>query len=118
MRKTLTAVVAAATLATAVIAMPTPADARRGWWGPALIGGLFAGALIGSAFARPYYGGYGGYYGGYGYPAYGGYYGYYRPAYYAPAYYAPVYRPVYYGGYYGPRAYYGYRGGPYRYRRW
>lgn len=128
MKKTLTAVVAAATFATAAIATPTPADARRGWWGPAL-GGLFAGAIIASAFARPsyggYYGGYGSYYGGYGYPAYGGYYGYsapayYAPAYYAPAYYAPVYRPVVYGGFYRPRAYYGYgyRSGGYRYRGW
>ena len=81
MRKTLTAVVAAATIAVATIAAPTTADARRGWWAPAIIGGLAAGAIIGSAYARPYYGGY---YGGYGY------HGGYRPAYsydgYAPAY--------------------------------
>lgn len=70
-------------------------------WG---IGGLAAGAIIGSAIASgaPY--GYGPYYGGYGYPGYG--YGYapayysYGPAYAYPRYYRP-YRP-----YYGPR--YGY----------
>jgi len=72
-------------------------------WG---IGGLAAGAIIGSAIASSgpygYYGG-GPYY-GYGYPGYGygyapAYYGY-GPAYAYPRYYRP-YRP-----YYGPR--YGY----------
>ena len=95
MRKSLTALTAATSIAVAAIAMPTTADARWGWWGPAL-GGFVAGAIIGSAFARlyyayPYYGyayGYGPYY-GYGYPAY---YGYYAPR--------PYYR------YYGRRAYY------------
>ena len=81
----------------------------RGWgWG---IGGLAAGAIIGSAIASAPYGYYGGgpYYGGYG-PGYGyapAYYGYgYGPAY--PRYYRP-YRPYYgYGyGYYRPyRPYY------------
>lgn len=74
-------------------------------WG---IGGLAAGAIIGSAIASSApYGYYGGpYYGGYGYPGYGYGYGYapayysYRPAYAYPRYYRP-YRP-----YYGPR--YGY----------
>jgi hypothetical protein len=78
MRTTLTAVAAAATIAIAAIATPTTADARRGWWAPAIIGGLAAGAIIGSAYAQPYYGGYGYYqpapvYGGYA-PAYSGYY--------------------------------------------
>jgi hypothetical protein len=99
MRKTLTAVVAAATITTATVATPTPADARRGWWGPAL-GAFAVGAIVGSAFARPYY--YGGYYGGYSpsssyYPAYGySYpsYGYSYPSYgYAPAYYGYAYAP-------------------------
>jgi len=78
MRTTLTAVAAAATIAVATIAAPTAADARRGWWAPAIIGGLAAGAIIGSAYARPYYGGY----------------GYYQPA---PVY--DGYAPAYYGGY-------------------
>ncbi|MGA7487950.1 MAG: hypothetical protein WBW74_13560 [Xanthobacteraceae bacterium] len=114
MRKSLTALVVAATIAVAAIATPTPADARRGWWGPA-IGSLAIGAIIGSVLARPAYGYYGGYY---GYPAYGyagyGYGGYGYGGYgYAPAYYG--YSPGYY---YAPRPYYGcwrWRRG-YRYR--
>jgi BA14K-like protein len=59
------------------------------WWGwgwavPAVVGGVLAGALVGSALARPYYYGPGPYY----YP----YYPYYAPApagYYAPGYYGP-----------------------------
>jgi hypothetical protein len=100
MRKSLTAL-AAAIIAVAAVTMPTTADARwRGWWGPAL-GGFAVGALVGSAFARPYYGyGYPAYY-GYGYPAYG--YGY--PAYYGYSY------PPYYG--YGDRNYFGYYGARY-----
>ncbi len=102
MRKTLTALATAATFAAASIAAPTTADARwRG--GGFFLGGLAAGAIIGSAFARPYYGGYYGGYGGYGYGGYGGYGGYYpAPAYYG--YYAPA--PVYYN-YYAPSPYYG-----------
>jgi hypothetical protein len=95
MRTTLTAVAAAATIAGAAIATPTTADARNGWWAPAIIGGLAAGAIIGSAYARPYYG-----------------YGYYQPA---PAYYG--YGPAY-SGYYAPGPYYDcwrWRNG-YRYR--
>jgi hypothetical protein len=68
MRKTLTAVVAVATLA-AALALPTDASAQRRWRGPAIVGGFVAGAIVGSALARPYY---------------------YPPAYY----YAPA--PVYY----------------------
>lgn len=101
MRKSLTALAAAATVAGAAIATPTTADARWGWWGPAL-GGFAIGAIIGGALARPYYGyGYGSYGYGYGYPAYG----YYAPTYYgyAPAYYG--YAPAY-SGYYAPRPYY------------
>lgn len=103
MRKTLTAVVAAATITTATVATPIPADARRGWWGPAL-GAFAVGAIVGSAFARPYY--YGGYYGGYSpsysyYPAYG--YSYPSYGYSYPSY---GYAPAYYGYAYAPRPYY------------
>jgi hypothetical protein len=99
MRKFLTAFAAAGTLAVATIATPTTADARWGWWGPAL-GGLAVGAIIGSALARPAYG-------YYGYPAYS--YGY------APAYYGYAYSPGYYG-YSAPRPYYSCWRGRYRYR--
>jgi hypothetical protein len=78
MRKTLTAVATAATVAVAAVATPTAADAHRfGWGGPALFGGLVAGALISSALAPRYYG-YPGYYSSY----YGGdpYYGCWRRA--------------------------------------
>ena len=100
MRRLLTALVAAA-IAAAGVAAPTTADARwRGWWAPAL-GGV--GAIVGSAFARPYYAypsyGYGPYY-AYGYPAYA-----YGPAYYSYSY------PPYYG--YGDRNYFGYYAGRY-----
>src|SRR5215470_9675745 len=94
MRKSLTAL-AAASIVLAGVAAPTTADARwrGGWWGPAL-GGFALGAVVGSAFARPYYG-YPAYY-SYGYPAYYGYsYSY----------------PPYYG--YGDRNYFGYYGGRY-----
>ena len=107
MRKTLIAVAAAATIAVATVATPNTAEARwGGWWGPA-IGAFAVGAIVGSAFARPYY--YGGYYPSYSYaPAYS--YGY--PAYsYGSA-------PAYYGYASAPGAYYGcwrYRNG-YRYR--
>jgi hypothetical protein len=102
MRKSLTAFAAAGTLVVATIATSTTADARWGWWGPAL-GGLAVGAIIGSALARPAYG----YYGYYGYPAYS--YGY------APAYYGYASSPGYYG-YYAPRPYYSCWRGRYRYR--
>ena len=84
MRTTLTAVAAAATIAVATFAAPATADARRGWWAPAIIGGLAAGAIIGSTYARPYYDYppapvYGGYAPGYyGYSAPGPYYGCWR----------------------------------------
>jgi hypothetical protein len=57
-----------------------------GWAAPAVAGGVVAGALIGSALARPYYYGPGPYY----YPYYPR--PYYAPApagYYAPGYYSP-----------------------------
>src|SRR4030095_8573162 len=95
MRKFLTAL-AAATIVVAGVATPTTADARwSDWWGPALGGfAVGVGALIGSAFARPYYA-----YPYYSY-GYGPYYGYGYPAYYSYSY------PPYYG--YGDRTYYGY----------
>src|SRR4029450_3770464 len=104
MRKTLTAVVAAATITTATVATPTPGDARRGWGGPAL-GPFAVGAIVGSAFARPYY--YGGYYGGYS-PSYSYYpaYGYSYPSY--------GYAPAYYGYAYAARAPHHFRGYGYR----
>ena len=74
MRKTTTAIVAAASIAATAIATPKPAEARcLGCW----IGAGIAAGVIGRALASQAY--------GYGYPAYG--YGYGYPAYgYAPAY--------------------------------
>ena len=65
MKKTLTALAAAAAITVAAVATPTSAEARRGWWGPGI----------------------GGYYNAY-YPGPVSY-DYYAPA-YAPAYYAPA----------------------------
>lgn len=78
MTRTLTALAAAGTLAIASVAVPTSASAQ---WGhhhhgggavaAGVLGGLAAGALVGSAIGAPYY--YGGYpYGAYAYgPGYG-----------------------------------------------
>ena len=75
--KTLTALAAATTLGFAAIAAPQPAEARGGAIAAGIIGGLAAGAIIGSAVHGPYYG--------------------YGPGYnYGPA-------PVYYGGCYWTR---------------
>jgi len=84
MRKTLLALVAAATLAGAAVATSAPAEARWGGWhggwggwhgGGWGWGGFAAGAVVGAALAAPYYYPYGyypyGYYGGYPYPYYG-----------------------------------------------
>ena len=73
MRKTITALVATASIGAAGLAAPKPAEARcLGCW----IGAGIAAAVIGGAFASRAY--------GYGYPAYG-YAGYaYAPVYYAP----------------------------------
>jgi hypothetical protein len=56
--KTLTAIAAAASLSAAVLVTPTePAQARGGAVAAGIIGGLAAGAIIGSAAAHgPYYG--------------------------------------------------------------
>jgi hypothetical protein len=70
MTKTFTALATAATLAIAAVAAPAPAEARNGGAVAAgVIGGLAAGAIIGSAASHPY-----GYYGGGGYYAGGPYY--------------------------------------------
>jgi hypothetical protein len=126
MKRALTALALAGTLAIATIATPTSAHAqwRRGWgWG---LGGLALGLTIGAALSRPAYAygyGYPAYSYGYGYPGYGyGYpaysyasYGYGYPAYgygYGGGYYRPAYRSAYYGGYrpaYRPAVYGGYR---------
>jgi hypothetical protein len=68
MKKTLTALAAAATLTVALMAAPQQAEARHGRIAGAIIGGLAVGALLGAAAAnggyyyapRPYY--YGGCY--------------------------------------------------------
>ena len=94
MRKTLTTLLATASLGIAAVpSIPSPAEARWGWGGFGV--GLATGAIIGGALARPYYPYY-----GYGYS----YYGY--PAYYPGCY--PGYCPRYYGYYYGAPRYYGY----------
>src|SRR5437870_5323723 len=60
MMKTLTTLTAAATVAAALLAAPTDANAqwRRGWGGPAvglgILGGVAAGAIVGSAIANSY----------------------------------------------------------------
>ena len=77
MKKTLTALAAASTIAIAAIAAPQQAEARGGRIAAGIIGGLAAGAIIGSIAANN------------GYP--------YGPGYY----YGPG--PVYYG--YGPGCY-------------
>lgn len=64
MKRLLTGLVAAATIAGAAVATSAPAQARWGWgwgWG---VGAFAAGAVIGSALAAPYY-----------YPPYPYYYG-------------------------------------------
>jgi hypothetical protein len=71
MKKTLTVMATAATLAIASVAAPQYAEARGGRVAAGVIGGLAAGAIIGSALAGPRYYGPG-------------------PAYYGPG-------PVYYG---------------------
>src|SRR6476661_2294799 len=92
MRRTITALVATASIAAAGIAAPKPAEARCiGCW----VGAGIAAAVIGGAIASSSYGY------GYGYPAYS--YGYGYPAY------SYAYRPAYYGYAYAPRRYYGRR---------
>jgi hypothetical protein len=115
MRKILTALITAGSIAIVSMAAPTSAEAQwRGWrggWGWGGVGvGLAAGAIVGGAIAaNSYYNG--GYYnsGYYGYPT-SGYpaYGSYAPGYgYAAATYAPGYG---YGDTYAPAYGYGYGG--------
>jgi len=94
----------AGALAVAGIASPGPAEARGGF-GPALAGGLIAGAAIAGVASSAYAWGPGyGYYGGYApryargcpSPGYGEYYNcgsYASPGYGAPAYYGNGYGP-------------------------
>jgi hypothetical protein len=70
------------------IAMPQPAEAWRGRFGPGIAGGLVAGAIIGGLAASSVY-------------AWDPGYAYYGPA-YGPVY-GPAYGPVYYGPPYYPR---------------
>ena len=68
MKRELTALVLAGSLATAAMATPTPAHARWGWgWG---LGAFALGAFVGAALARPAYAYYPAYSYGYAYPAY------------------------------------------------
>jgi hypothetical protein len=53
MRKTVTALAAATIVAS--IAAPASAQNGPGWWPSAFIAGVFAGAVVGSQVARPYY---------------------------------------------------------------
>jgi hypothetical protein len=138
MKKTALVLATAGVLGLSAVAAPTPAEARwRGGFGPALAGGLIAGAVIGgiasSAYAYGpgygYYDGYPGYYGGYA-PAYYGGYGYdpYPSGGYATTYYSTGYAPAYTGYRYRRvvRPAYSYYAGPYprrhfyhhRYHRW
>jgi len=55
MTKSFTAIAAAATLGLAAIAAPQQAEARGGAVAAGIIGGLAAGAIIGSAVSHPYY---------------------------------------------------------------
>jgi hypothetical protein len=110
MRKTITAIVATASIAAAALVTPKPAEARCiGCW----VGAGIAAAVIGGAIASQGYGyGYGYPAYGYGYPAYG--YGYGYPTNYGDGYptnygygypgYGYAYAPAYYG--YAPRGYY------------
>ena len=89
MNKALTALAVAATMTFAAVAAPDTAEARDrgGRIAAGIIGGLAAGAIIGSMVNQN------GYYGG---P------GYYEPGYYGPGYY---YGPAPYGYGYAPRVY-------------
>jgi len=69
MNKIVTALVTSAAIGAAVVGSSSAAQAR--WWGPgAVVGGLVAGTIIGTALAAPPYYPYG-YYGPYPYGPYG-----------------------------------------------
>ncbi|HEY6024849.1 MAG TPA: hypothetical protein VIV34_11830 [Pseudolabrys sp.] len=94
MYKPLTAIAVAAIVTIATVAAPDLAEARRGRIAAGIIGGIAAGAIIGSiAASNRYYYGPGYYYGS----------GYYGPGYYEPGPYAYEPAPVYV-----PRGNYGY----------
>jgi hypothetical protein len=130
MRKTALVLATVATLGVTAVAAPAEARGRFGYgFGPALAGGLIAGALFAGLASSAYaYGPGYGYYGGYAPAYYGGpaYYGYgydygYAPRSYGSPYYAAYYgyprrvlRPAY--AYYGGPRYYG--GWGHRYRHW
>ncbi|MGY8632240.1 hypothetical protein RAD15_07065 [Bradyrhizobium sp. 14AA] len=126
MQKTALVLATVGALGASAVAAPTPAEARwRGGFGPALAGGLIAGAVIGglasSAYAYgPGYGYYGdpGYYGGGYAPAYYGGYEPYPWGGYTTTYYSTGYAPAYYGYRYRRvvRPAYAYYGGPYHHR--
>jgi hypothetical protein len=138
MKKTALVLATVGALGVSAVAAPTPAEARwRGGFGPALAGGLVAGAVIGglasSAYAYgPGYGyyGYPGYYDGYAPAAYYGGYGYdpYPWGGYTTTYYSTGYAPAYTGYRYRRvvRPAYAYYAGPYprrhfyhhRWHRW
>ena len=78
LKKSVMAALAACTIAASALAACSPAEARRGWIGPAIVGGIALGAL--AAASAPHYGYAHGYHGpGYydcerrvvGYTAYG-----------------------------------------------
>ncbi len=141
MTKTALILATAGTLALGSIGAPAPAQARVWGWGvgPAVAGGLLAGAVIGGLASSTYGWGPYGYYGGYapayawgapgwgwggpvyawGGPAYYNTYAYDYPAYgYAPRYtygYRRVFRPAY-AFYRGPRFYHRWHHA--WYRRW
>lgn len=105
MKKTALVLATVGALGVSAVAAPTPAEARwRGGFGPALAGGLLAGAVIGGLASSAY--AYGPGYGYYGYPGY--YDDYYAPAYYGGYYPWGGYTRTYYSTSYAP-AYYGYR---------
>jgi hypothetical protein len=56
MKKTILSILAAATVAVTLAGSATDASAqwRRGWVGPAIVGGFVAGAVVGSAIANSY----------------------------------------------------------------
>jgi hypothetical protein len=100
----------AAALAITACSIPKPSEARGRWAsGPAVTGGILAGAVVGGlassayGYRRPYLY-YGPGYGGYGYGAYG------SGAYGSGAYGSGAYGSgAYYGGYELEPGYYGYR---------
>jgi hypothetical protein len=123
-KKTALVLATTAVLGLSAVAAPSPAEAhwRGGGFGPALAGGLIAGAVIGGIASSAY--SYGPDY-GYGYPGYG-YYAGYAPAYYGgydtypwgrytTTYYRSGYAPAYYGPRYRRviRPAFAYYGGPY-----